>query len=53
MRVKIDPSERAVISDLLRDFAYDPSISVEEVYRKSWQRFQAIENETEIIGDLS
>ena len=53
MESKIDPSEHAVISDLLKDFAHDPSVTVNFVYRESWQRFNAIENEYNQIAKIS
>lgn len=53
MESKIDPAERAVISDLLKDFAHDPSVSVELVYKESWQKFNAIENEYNLIAKIS
>lgn len=43
MSPKIDPSELKVINDLLGDFAADPKLTAEEVYKKSWSRFSILE----------
>lgn len=40
---KIDPAELRTTNDLLKDFAADPSLSAEEVYLKSWSRFNILE----------
>jgi len=43
MASKIDPSELATITDLLKDFAVDQSITAEEVYETSWSRFNTLD----------
>jgi fido (protein-threonine AMPylation protein) len=43
MASKIDPAELRTTNDLLKDFAADPSLTPEEVYLKSWSRFNILE----------
>lgn len=43
MDSKIDPAELETTRDLLKDFAADTDLSAEEVYRKSWLRFNNLE----------
>ena len=43
MASKIDPAELDTITDLLKDFAADQSITAEEVYELSWTRFNVLE----------
>ena len=43
MGSKIDPAELQTTNDLLKDFAADPELTAEEVYQKSWSRFNILE----------
>src|SRR5690625_3215391 len=43
MDSKIDPAELETTKGLLKDFAADTGLSAEEVYRKSWLRFNNLE----------
>ncbi|MCC5907520.1 MAG: Fic family protein [Balneolaceae bacterium] len=43
MGLKIDPAELQTTNDLLKDFAADPNLTAEEVYRTSWSRFNILE----------
>jgi len=43
MDSKIDPAELQTTNDLLKDFAADPNLSAEDVYRTSWSRFNILE----------
>jgi|SRR5690625_1107045 len=43
MDSKIDPAELETTKGLLKDFAADTGLSAEEVYRKSWSRFNILE----------
>jgi len=44
MESKIDPAELTVTRELLKDFSAKPNLTAEEVYRKSWSRYQILEN---------
>jgi len=43
MGSKIDPAELRTTNDLLKDFAANPDLSAEDVYRTSWSRFNILE----------
>jgi len=43
MSFKVDPAERKATEVLIRDFGSKPDLTVEEVYKVSWNRFNAIE----------
>jgi fido (protein-threonine AMPylation protein) len=43
MDSKIDPAELQTTNDLLKDFAANPDLSAEDVYRTSWSRFNILE----------
>jgi fido (protein-threonine AMPylation protein) len=43
MEFKIDAAEREATEDLIRDFGTRKDLSVEEVYKTSWNRFNIIE----------
>lgn len=43
MGLKIDSAELETANDLLKDFAANPALSAEEVYRTSWIRFNYLE----------
>ena len=49
---RIDPAEHEVTQDLLRDFGVDGSVTVEKVYKISWERFSTIESSEELIQKL-
>lgn len=49
---KIDSAEREVTENLLVDFAVSAEITVEEVYRVSWERFNTIESRELLINKL-
>lgn len=43
MEFKIDAAEREATRELIKDFAVRPNVTVEEIYKISWKRFNAIE----------
>lgn len=43
MQFKIDAAEREATEELIHDFAARPNITVEEIYKISWNRFNTIE----------
>jgi hypothetical protein len=48
MSVRIDPHEKEVAERLLADFAAFPSVTVENFYRESWERFSVLEDSTDL-----
>lgn len=53
MDFKIDAAEREATKELIQDFAVRPDLTVEEIYKISWNRFNAIEGSLHKVRILS
>lgn len=49
----MDSHEKQVIEDLLADFAFNRTITPEEVYKISWERFNTLEGNFDLIRTIN
>ena len=49
MSSEIDPYEREVTQHLIDDFGVDSTVTVERVYRESWEKFSDLESDSSYL----